>query len=231
MTKPADSKTGRAAGSAKRGRGRPPKISRERILEVALERLYEDTYRGFSLRKLAARLGVAPGAIYTYFADKDELLAALADEVLPGLWVELDDNLDWKASLEKWMYEFRGALLGAAGLKDLIALRVNSPALLSGFLSLGELLEAAGLPEREAARTAQHLIMTVCGFVFLELDALQPDLRSALTATKLQPGFERLTQHVAVDDYDPLYDITVRNALAGIELAARVAPANPKTSS
>lgn len=220
-TRAAASKKKASEEPAKRGPGRPPKISRERVLEVALERLYEDTYRGFSLRKLAAWLGVAPGAIYTYFADKDELLAALADQILPDLWVELDDGLDWKASLVKWMYEFRAALLGAAGLKDLIALRINSPALLSGFLSLGRLLESAGLPEREAAHGAQHLIMTVCGFVFLELDALQPDLRDALAATKLQPGFERLTQHVTVDDYDPLYDITVRNTLAGIELAAK----------
>lgn len=223
MTKLSSRKEKSPREAEKRGPGRPPKISREQILEIALERLYEDTYKGFSLRKLAARLGVAPGAIYTYFTDKEELLAALADQVLPDLWVDLDDSLDWKASLEKWMYEFRAALLRAAGLKDLIALRVNSPALLSGFLSLGKLLEAAGLSERHAAHTAQHLIMTVCGFAFLELDALEPDLRGALTATKLQPGFERLTQHVAVDDYDPLYDITVRNALAGIELAAKEA--------
>lgn len=221
MTKPAASKKGKLKAAAKRGPGRPARISREQILEVALEGLYEDTYRGFSLRKLAARLGVAPGAIYTYFADKDELLAALADQVLPSLWVELDKSLGWKACLEKWMYEFRAALLGAAGIKDLIALRINSPAQLSGFLKLGELLESAGLCERDAARTAQNLIMTVCGFVFLELDALQPNLKSALAAAKLHPGFERLTQHVTVDNYDPLYDITVRNALVGIELAAR----------
>jgi len=221
VPKPATTKEGSPREAAKRGPGRPPKISREQILEIALERLYEDTYKRFSLRKLAACLGVAPGAIYTYFANKEELLAALADQVLPGLWVDLDHTLDWKASLEKWMYEFRAALVGAAGLKDLIALRVNSPALLSGFLSLGELLESAGLPEQAAAHTAQHLIMTVCGFVFLELDALQPDLRGALTATQLQPGFERLTQHVVVDDYNPLYDIAVRNALAGIEHAVR----------
>jgi len=220
MTKPATTKQESPRGAAKRGPGRPPKISREQILEVALERLYEDTYKGFSLRKLAARLGVAPGAIYTYFSDKEELLSALADQVLPGLWVDLDHTLEWRASLQKWMYEFRAALVGAAGLKDLIALRVNSPALLSGFLSLGEVLEKAGLPEKAAAHTAQHLIMTVCGFVFLELDAQEPDLRGALSATKLQLGFERLTRHVAVDDYNPLYDITVRNALAGIELAA-----------
>jgi TetR/AcrR family tetracycline transcriptional repressor len=223
VPKPTTRKEKNPREAAKRGPGRPPKISRELILEIALEGLYEDTYKGFSLRKLAARLGVAPGAIYTYFADKEELLAALADQALPALWVDLDHTLDWKASLQKWMYEFRAALVGAAGLKDLIALRVNSPALLSGFLSLGQLLESAGLSERDAAHNAQHLIMTVCGFVFLELDALQPDLRSALTATQLQPGFERLTQHVVVDDYNPLYDITVRNTLAGIEHAAKEA--------
>ena len=85
MTQAATTKKKKPVGPAKRGPGRPAKISREQILEVALERLYEDTYRGFSLRKLAAHLGVAPGAIYTYFADKDALLAALADQVLPGL--------------------------------------------------------------------------------------------------------------------------------------------------
>ena len=206
--------------SSERQRGRPPKISREQILEVALERLYEDTYKGCSLRKLAAALGVAPGAIYTYFVDKEELLGALADQILPGLWVELDDALDWRASLEKWMYEFRGRLLDAAGIKDLIALRVNSPAQLSGFLKLGGLLQRAGLSEPDAARNAQQLIMTVCGFVFLELDALEPDLKKALEAAREHPGFERLTQHVTVDDYKPLYDLTVRNTLAGIELEA-----------
>ena len=222
MTRPA-SNTEQNIESPKRGPGRPPKTSREEILEVALERLYEDTYRGFSLRKLASHLGVSPGAIYTYFTDKEELLAALADQVLPRLWVDLDDSLDWKASLQKWMFEFRAALLRAAGLKDLIALRINSPALLSGFLKLGELMERAGLPEREAAQTAQYLIMTVCSFVFVELDALQPDLRGAMAATQLQPGFERLARHVAVDDYQALYERAVRNAIAGVEIEVREA--------
>jgi AcrR family transcriptional regulator len=42
-------------------------------------------YEQFSIRKLAAELGCAPGTLYLYFCDKDDLLRAVVEESFAGL--------------------------------------------------------------------------------------------------------------------------------------------------
>ena len=51
---------------------------RERILDTAREALVADGWRALSMRALAQRVGVAPGTIYNYFSDKEEIVATLA---------------------------------------------------------------------------------------------------------------------------------------------------------
>lgn len=46
---------------------------RERILAQALDLINTHGFEGFSMRKLADRLGVTPKTIYNYFKNKDEL--------------------------------------------------------------------------------------------------------------------------------------------------------------
>ena len=49
-------------------------LRRQEILAVALELLAEEGYAGASLRKLAARLGIAQPSLYHYFATKEDLV-------------------------------------------------------------------------------------------------------------------------------------------------------------
>ena len=66
----------------------PSKIDRAAILAAAAEQLDRVGVEQLSLRSLAAQLGVAPNALYRYFADRAHLQAALAShgaEVLLGL--------------------------------------------------------------------------------------------------------------------------------------------------
>ena len=51
---------------------------RERILDAAREALDADGWRALSIRALAQRVGVAPGTLYNYFSDKEEIVATLA---------------------------------------------------------------------------------------------------------------------------------------------------------
>ena len=51
---------------------------RERILDTAREALVADGWRALSMRALAQRVGVAPGTLYNYFSDKEEIVATLA---------------------------------------------------------------------------------------------------------------------------------------------------------
>ncbi len=53
---------------------------RQAMMQAAGELLLEQGYEGFSLRKVAQRVGFSPGNIYLYFKDKDDLLySAIAD--------------------------------------------------------------------------------------------------------------------------------------------------------
>lgn len=53
---------------------------RQAILSTASTLLCEQGYHGFSLRKLAERIGYTATTIYLYFHDKDDLLATLVAE-------------------------------------------------------------------------------------------------------------------------------------------------------
>lgn len=72
--------------TAAEGQARVPRpdraaVSRDRIVEVALEILEADGLDGLTMRRLAAKLGVAPTAIYWHVGDKQALLDALVERL------------------------------------------------------------------------------------------------------------------------------------------------------
>jgi AcrR family transcriptional regulator len=60
-------------------------LSRERIVQVAIELLDALGEDGLTFRTLAAQLETGPGAIYWHVANKDELLAAAIDDIVAGV--------------------------------------------------------------------------------------------------------------------------------------------------
>lgn len=67
---------------------------RETILHGAREAIAEEGYQGFSMRKLAARLGYTPGALYHYFETREDLLDQLVEEAFEKLLEVLDEAHD-----------------------------------------------------------------------------------------------------------------------------------------
>ncbi|GAA2076974.1 hypothetical protein GCM10009801_32730 [Streptomyces albiaxialis] len=66
-------------------RGRPARLSRERIVEAALALVTEEGSEALSMRKVADALGSAPMSIYRHVRDKDELLLLVLDRIVAGL--------------------------------------------------------------------------------------------------------------------------------------------------
>lgn len=62
-------------------RGRPPSITRERIVERALVVLDEAGVDGLTMKSLAGDLGVTPMALYRHVDDKENLLALALDAI------------------------------------------------------------------------------------------------------------------------------------------------------
>jgi AcrR family transcriptional regulator len=60
-------------------------ITRRAILDAALDLFITHGYGQVSIRNIAARVEYSPGAIYGYFASKDDIFFALAEEGLRSL--------------------------------------------------------------------------------------------------------------------------------------------------
>ncbi|MGA4544259.1 TetR/AcrR family transcriptional regulator C-terminal domain-containing protein [Uniformispora flossi] len=97
---------------SKRGRGRPARIDRERIVQVALA-LQEDG-RPLSMQAVADRLGVQRPALYHHVADRDALVALVAaariEDAMDESWMPADDA-DWRTWLEAFARTSRESLL------------------------------------------------------------------------------------------------------------------------
>ncbi len=151
--------------------GRPPRIGRDSILEAAEALAREDGAR-VTMRGVARRLGVDPGALYGHVGSRSELLAALADRL--GDQAPLPDPVD--SSPEDW----RAACLGACrairtALSDhpelalldgeqpgLTAFNARATALLLGALA------GSGLPAAERIEASQNLLYQVTALARVE---------------------------------------------------------------
>ena len=58
---------------------------RAELVTAAHELVREEGYDGLTIRKLAKRVGYAPMSVYSYFADKQDILLALAEDAFATL--------------------------------------------------------------------------------------------------------------------------------------------------
>lgn len=58
---------------------------REKLLQATLELVQTKGLAAFSLRQVAAAVGVSPSAVYRHFRDKEDLLTAIAEQGLTHL--------------------------------------------------------------------------------------------------------------------------------------------------
>ncbi len=65
--------------------------TRERVLAAARDLFVEQGYEGATIRMIAERAGVATGSVFTTFTSKLEILRAVMEERLDGLYTELDN--------------------------------------------------------------------------------------------------------------------------------------------
>lgn len=96
--------------NATRGRGRPPKLSREHILDTAREM----DLRALSVVKVAAALQVSDAAIYYYFPTRAALVRALVDQGTAEFEVPAI-GADWWHGMKAYALLVYDALIAAPG--------------------------------------------------------------------------------------------------------------------
>ncbi len=102
-------------------------LDRERIVAATVRLLDAEGLAKFSMRRLAAELGVTAMSVYWYVATKDDLLEYAVDEVcgemaLPDL---TDENVDWRDQIRDLATEYRRTLVAHAWLPQLLGQYLN----------------------------------------------------------------------------------------------------------
>ena len=159
-----------------RGRRRGPRraLTEEEILDAALSLLDDGGREAASIRGIAARVGVAPNAVYTYFPDKACVVKALVERLLGQVDHDVfaDRSRPWRERVEALALDLRTQLSthpGAVGL--MIGGPMDGPHALALNERLLQLLADAGLGRTAAARAAYVLIVYVFGSIALEVAA------------------------------------------------------------
>ncbi|MEL4357104.1 MULTISPECIES: TetR family transcriptional regulator [unclassified Luteococcus] len=100
-------------------------LARDEVIAAAVGILDEYGLADLSMRRLADALGVKAGALYWHVANKQTLLAAVADRVLAELPTPQPDA-EPRAALVAWAHDLRRVLLGHRDSADLVATALAS---------------------------------------------------------------------------------------------------------
>ncbi|QNE22506.1 TetR/AcrR family transcriptional regulator [Kribbella qitaiheensis] len=152
-------------------RARTPRntLSPELIVRTALDLMESDGTSAFSLRGLAAELGVGPMALYTYFRNKDDLYDAVRNHLM-GLLLPVPSDVPWQDQVRSVCRGLRALMLQHPCLSQLLAGRPLSgqetARVAEGLLGV---LRSTGFDKETAARTHTTLFTYVLGSTSWEI--------------------------------------------------------------
>lgn len=140
-------------------------LTRQRVVTEALTLIAQDGVPALTMRALAARLGVVPGALYRHVPGKESLQDLVLDGVLAEVDCDVDRALPWTEQITALARRLRTVLADHPGVAGLLATRdplgPHSLALAEAFLRP---LHAAGLPHDQAGQTFFLIVGYTLGF-------------------------------------------------------------------
>jgi AcrR family transcriptional regulator len=219
---------------------RRPKLTRQRIVAEALAVIAHDGAQALTMRHLAARLGVVPGALYHHVRNKQQLHDLLLDGVLAEIDLQLDPSQPWTDQLKVLAHRLRQVLEDHPGIAGILKTRdplgPHSLALAEAFLSP---LQTAGFGDRQAGLAFFLLVDYTIGFAVSTPATSVNEQRVRDQATRSQlhqffrslppdrfPALVALGEHVWVDNRDQRFTAGLQVLADGLE-HARNTPRRP----
>jgi AcrR family transcriptional regulator len=160
------------ASGVRRPRGPRRALTETEILDAALSLLDHGGPDAASVRAVAARVGVAPNAIYTYFPDKAAVVNALVERLLGEVDQDIfaDRAQPWRERVAALAVELRAKLSAHPGAVSLmVGGRLDGPNAQALNERLLRLLADAGLDSNDAARASYLLFVYIFGSLALEV--------------------------------------------------------------
>jgi TetR/AcrR family tetracycline transcriptional repressor len=220
---------------------RRPRLTRQRVVTEALAVIAEDGVQALTMRSLAARLGVVPGALYHHVGNKQQLQDLLLDGVLAEIDLHLDPSLSWAGQLKILAHRLRVVLEAHPGVAAILKTRdplgPHSLALAEALLAP---LQAAGFADREAGLAFSLLVDYTVGFAVSSTPTSVNEQRVRDAAIRGQlheffrslppdrfPALVALGEHVWLDNRDERFTAGLQVLVDGLEHARRRSPHRP----
>ena len=161
------------------------------VVEAATAILDNYGIADLTMRRLGRELNVSPGALYWHFANKQQLLGAIADRILEPAAAD-DAPGEWHDRLSEICTRLRNALLSHTDGAELVSASFaagQSEAMTQILARLSAAASDADVPSAHAALAARTVVYYVLGFTADEQSRLQwdaagaelPDEQSVLT--------------------------------------------------
>ncbi len=160
-----------------------------------------------TMRRLGRELNVSPGALYWHFANKQQLLGAIADRILEPVGAV---SGDWRVRINGVCARLRDALLSHTDGAELVSSSFaagQSEAMAQILTCLSEAAAHAGVDPAHAELAARTVVYYVLGFTADEQSRLQWDAAGA----ELPDG-----QSVLTDDAGDRFGFGLRLLIDGI---------------
>lgn len=139
----------------------PERLTRPAVVERALKLADTEGLDAITIRRLATELGVTPMALYWHFKNKDELLSALADDVLGALVAAPAPDTSWNQRLRAMVTALVEQTRAHPYLSTLLPMIDKSAT--EGYCRAADtmigLLTEAGFTLAEADQVATHLLL------------------------------------------------------------------------
>jgi AcrR family transcriptional regulator len=207
--------TDRVVPPAARQRRRPTKqgvvLSAELIVETALRLIEEHGADALSVRRLGRALGADPSSLYRYFRHTDDLMLAIADELIGRTLRSWRPTGDWRADLRDLGLRMHAGALAHPRAAVLSAYRVTGRAYeIQAVETILGVLRGAGFPDAEAVRIYHAYVDQALSFG--ALDAAGAALPRA--AREAETGVWRATYARLPADTHPNIAATARHLVA-----------------
>jgi TetR/AcrR family tetracycline transcriptional repressor len=179
-------------------------LTREVILDVALEIADREGLEAVSMPRLARDLGTGVMTLYGHVANKADLVDGLAERVLADLQTVEGRPGDWDRALAEHMCHLRQVILRHPALGAVLAARgLPTPSVFRDLEASLGLLRAAGFERRIAVQVYYALLTYTLGFLAWEIPRVhrQP-------ATEYREQWRNALSALSETEYPVLHDLS-----------------------
>lgn len=201
-------------------RPKVPLIDRDHAVRAALRMIDTDGLSGFSIEKLARRIGVKGPSLYYHFTDRADVLSHVATLVLLEVPdVTADASLPWDRQLTEMALELRRAILRHPNAAPVLLEHFPRQLVLAVYERVVATLEATGIPDQYHVLIFEGMEKLTLGSGLYMAAAERSKERSGFPDFDDEdfPALNRAVVTNKYDDHEVLFETSCRAFLTGVK--------------